>query len=369
MVISGLFMKSPEIASARMLSQRISGEPLESPADAVRWLGAVQAQDHSAAKWAVGLRTQRCSDAELEAAFAAGEILRTHVMRPTWHFVAPEDLRWMQMLTAPRVDAILAYQYRRLELDAQVLRRCRAALEKALVGGRQLTRAELGAALSRAGIEADGLRLAHIVSNAELAAVLCSGGRRGRQFTYALVDERVPHPRNLSRDEALALLTERYFTGHGPATLQDYGWWSGLSSTDVRTGVDMVKAKLVHEEVDGRVYWMSPSLPEPRRQRTAVNLLPNYDEYIVGYTDRSAIFDSVHAKHLDARHNPLFNNTLVRHGRIVGTWTRQPGKEAVSLSARPFETLTGAETRALEQAAQRFSKFLGVKNLDLRIAD
>jgi len=360
-------MKTPDILSARLLGQRITGAPLDEAADVVRWMGAVQAQDYAGAKWAVALRTRLCTDAEMDAAFDAGEILRTHVMRPTWHFVPPEDIRWMQMLTGPRVDAILAYQYRRLELDAQVLKRSRAAMEKALLGGRQLTRAELGSALARAGIEADGLRLVHIVMRAELEAVLCSGGRRGKQFTYALVDERAPRQRNLDREAALALLTERYFISHGPATLQDYAWWSGLHSADVRAGVDMVKTKLIRDEVEGRVYWMSASLPEVRRPRGRVHLLPNYDEYIVGYTDRSAIFDSVHAEHLDARHNPLFNHTLVSSGRIVGTWMRSLARDSLTVSAKPFESMASAEAKGFRQAAKRFAKFSGAKSLDLSI--
>lgn len=362
-------MRTPEIPSVRLLSQRIGGEPLEDPADVVRWMGAVQAQDYAAAKWAVALRTAACTNADLEAAFEAGHILRTHVMRPTWHFVAPEDLRWMQMLTAPRVEAMLAYQYRRLELDPAVLKKSRTALERALLGGRQLTRAELGAALARAGIEADGLRLAHIISHAELQAVLCSGGRRGKQFTYALVEERATRSRDLGRDEALALLTERYFTGHGPATLHDYAWWSGLPSPDVRAGLDMVKSRLVHEEMDGRVYWMAPSLPKVRRQRGTLQLLPNYDEYIVGYTDRSAIFDRVHAAHLDSRHNPLFNHTIVNAGRIIGTWTRAVSKDALSISAKPFDRLSNAQVKSLEQAAKRLGKFLGARAVDVSVTN
>ncbi len=365
MVISGLPMDSPEIASMRLSSQRIAVNMPGTPAHVVRWLGAVQAQDYAAAKWAVALRSRSCTDAELETAFDSGDILRTHVMRPTWHFVAPEDIRWMQMLTAPRVEAILAYQYRRLELDAPLLKRSLAAVEKALRGGRQLTRAELGAALARAGIEAEGLRLAHIVLHAELQAVACSGGRRGKQFTYALIEERVPQARELTRDEALALLTERYFTSHGPATAQDYAWWSGLSSADARAGLEMVKPRLRTRNAAGQTYWMAGAPESGARRLGKVHLLPNYDEYIVGYTDRAAIFDSVHAQRLDARHNPLFNNTIISAGRVVGTWARKAAKDSVMISAKSFEPLSAPQTKALRQAATRFAKFLGERRVEL----
>ncbi len=350
----------------RLASQRIVGDRAEAPADVVRWLGAVQAQDYAAAKWALGLRTRSCTDAELEAAFDSGAILRTHVMRPTWHFIAPEDIRWMQMLTAHRVEAILAYQYRRLELDAPVLKRSKTAIEKAL-RGRHMTRAELGAALARAGIEAQGLRLAHIVLHAELEAVLCSGGRRGKQFTYALVEERAPRTRDLTRDEALGLLTERYFRSHGPATVRDYTWWSGLSSADVRAGLETVKPKLLSETAGGQVYWMAAPLQRAVRGRGQVHLLPNFDEYIVGYTDRAAIFDSMHARHLDSRHNPLFNNTIISGGRVAGTWARAAAKDLLTISAKPFERLSGPEKKAVQQAAKRLASFLDLKRMRISI--
>ena len=203
-------MPNPEIAYERLLRQRIEGKGLENPAQVVRWMGAIQAQDYAGGKWAVGLRCFRCTDDDLEEAFSKGEILRTHIMRPTWHFVAPEDIRWMQSLTAPRVNAINAFYYRRLELDRALFKRSNASLNKALRGGKQLTRAELRAVLEDAGIATRDLRLTFLMLRAELDAVICSGGRRGKQFTYALVDERAPQAKDLNRQEALAELTERY---------------------------------------------------------------------------------------------------------------------------------------------------------------
>ncbi len=354
-------MTNFQIPHERLLRQRIAGEGLKGPADVVRWMGAVQSQDYAAAKWAVGLRTEACTEADVEAAFAAGEILRTHVMRPTWHFVAPEDIRWMQDLTADRVRATLASQFRALELDGAVLRRCNEVMVKALRGGRQLTRAELAAALERAGVAARGIRLAGIVINAELEAVVCSGARRGKQFTYALVDERAPQQRRLEREEALALLTERYFTSHGPATLRDYAWWSGLAGRDVQRGLEMVKSRLLSIEVNGQSYWMTESAPPPRFPRGAAHFLPNYDEYIVGYTDRAAVFDDSHIPHLDARHNPVFQHTIVRGGQIVGTWKRTAEEESLGLQIKLFSPSTKADIRNLGLATKRMAKFFGLK--------
>jgi hypothetical protein len=356
-----------QIPHERLLRQRIAGEGIKNPAEVVRWMGAVQSQDYAAGKWAVGLRTASCTEADVESAFSAGEILRTHVMRPTWHLVAQEDIRWMQALTSPRVNAINAYQYRQLELDATLFKRTNAALERALRDGRQRTRAELGLFLADAGIRASGLRLTYIVLRAELDAVICSGGRRGKQFTYALVEERAPHSISLNRDESLALLTQRYFRSHGPATLKDYAWWSGLASTDLQRGLEMARSKLVCEEIDGRNYWMSHTAPEPRFPRGTAYLLPNYDEYIVGYTDRSAIFDSAHVRHLDARHSPFFQNTIVHSGRIIGRWKRTVGKESLGFDAKLFIEPRKAEIRALGLAAKRLAKFTGLPIIDFRM--
>lgn len=354
-------MPNPDIARERLLRQRILGSGLETPADVIRWMGAVQAQDFAAAKWAVGLRTRACTDDEVEAAFTEGKILRTHIMRPTWHFVAPEDLRWMQALTAPRVNAMSAYQYRGLELDAAVFRRTNAVLTKALRDGVQLTRPELGIALRRAGIEATGLRLTYIVLRAELDALICSGARRGKQFTYALVEERAPRPQTLSREEALAELTRRYFTSHGPATLRDFAWWSGLSAADVKAGMHSVKSLLAGRAVDGQSYWSMAASPASRRSKLETHLLVNFDEYILGYTDRSAIFDEVHAANLDARHNPLFQHTIVTGGKISGTWKRTLHRESVEIKTVPFVRPTKLGAAALAKAVNRYAKFLGLE--------
>ena len=360
-------MLTSEIANERLLRQRISGEGLERPADVVRWMGAVQAQDYSGAKWALGLRTQTSTDADLEAAFATGAILRTHVMRPTWHFIAPEDLHWMQALTSQRVCRQLSYQIRQLELDSAVFKRTDRILEKALRDGQQLTRAELSSTIARAGIPTTGLRITHMLARAELDALICSGGRRGKQFTYALVAERAPYQRQLASDEALAELTMRYFASHGPATSRDFAWWSGLPSADIKAGIDMVKSRLICETIDGQEYRLMASAPAARLPRGAAHLLSNYDEYIVGYTDRSAVFDPIHAADLDARHNPLFQHTIVSSGRIVGTWKRTASMQSLGIQTKFFVEPRKAEVRALGLASKRLAHFLQLQIADFRL--
>lgn len=227
-------MTTPEIdlVRRRFHNQKLARSRFHRPAEVVAWLGAIQAQDYAGAKWAIGLRSTGLRDAGIEQAFNEGAILRTHLMRPTWHFVTPADIRWILALTAPRVHAVNAYSYRKFGLDRGIFARSRVAFERALQGGKQLTRLELASVLGRAGIPAESLRLAYLMMQAELDGVICSGARRGNQFTYALLDERAPHVKNLEREEALAELTRRYLSSHGPATLSDYVWWSGLTARD-----------------------------------------------------------------------------------------------------------------------------------------
>jgi hypothetical protein len=365
-----------DLVRLRLRNQRLAGTGFRSPVDVVAWLGAAQAQDYPAARWGLGLRADEVSDADVERAFNAGAILRTHVLRPTWHFVTPADIRWILGLTAPRVHAVNAYCYRRFELDARTLTRGRAAFERALRGGRQLTRSELAVALERTGIRADKVRLAYLVMHAELEQVLCSGARRGKQFTYALLEERAPRARPLNRDEALAELTRRYFSSHGPATLRDFVWWSGLTTREARAGLGALGSALTEMVVGGRTCWLAsrgpdvqvgrgpdlqigrgPALPIGRRRDlqvgrrpSSVHLLPNYDEYLIAYKDRGAV---VHQAGKDA-----FSHYILIDGRLAGTWTRIEQANSVQITAAPYRRLTGSEMRALSAAADRYGTFV-----------
>jgi hypothetical protein len=346
-----------EIVRQRLRNQRLESSDLRTPADAVACLGAVQAQDFAGAKWALGMRVPGITDADVERACDDGRILRTHVLRPTWHFVARADIRWMLALTAPRVHAMNAAYYRKCGLDAPLFARSGAAIERALQGGNQLTRAELASALRRAGIHADGMRLAYLMMRAELDGMICSGARRAKQFTYALVAERAPGARTLERDEALAELTRRYFSSHGPATLRDYAWWSGLTVREARTGVEMLRKTLVEETIDSRTYWLVPPQAGVRRRSLPAFLLPNYDEYLIAYKDRGCVLDSPPATRRGAVEHP---HHLIIDGKLRGSWKRVPGTTATTIEVRPFRPLHKNHTTALAAAAARYGTFLGV---------
>jgi hypothetical protein len=352
-------MTFPDIGQQRLINQRVEGSKFETPQEAVRWIGAVQSQDYGGAKWALGQRVAGVTDADVDRVFNDGAILRTHILRPTWHFVDPADIRWMLALTAPRIHALSAYYYRQTGLDDDVFRLNAATLTKALSGGQQLTRAELGAALTQAGIVANDLRLGYLMMHAELTGVICSGGRRGKQFTYALLEERVPPAPRLTREEALAELVRRYFLSHGPATIADFVWWSSLSVADAKAGLDAVQSQLQRETIDGQTYWFGALAPVTANDSPVVYLLPNYDEGLVSYKDRSAVVEAQYA-HIWDDGNAVYGHFLVIDYRIVGTWRRTLKARAVTVEVKPFKPLTDAERAAVEAEATRYGAFLGL---------
>jgi hypothetical protein len=350
-------MTALPIVQRRLYNQRLIGVPFARPEEAVRWLGAVQAQEYPGATWGIAQRTSGLTQTIIDQAFADGAILRTHAMRPTWHFVAPDDIRWLLNLTSPRVHAMNASYYRKFGLEAAVLTRSATVLTDALQGGKYLTRVELAAALEQAGIVRptdDRLRLAYLVMHAELEGLICSGPMRGKQHTYALLDERVPPASTLARDEALAQLTRRYFTSHGPATAKDFAWWSGLSTADVRAGLELNPSQLETAAVGGQVYWFAPGAAPPPAATPIAHLLPAYDEYTIAYKDHSSILEPQYREQIVA----AFGIVIVIDGRIVGGWKRVIEKGHALLTLNPFWALTEAEHEALAQAVQRYQAFL-----------
>jgi len=356
-------MKNFDVPLQRLKNQRLSSSNLKTATQVVHWLGAVQAQDYYAAKWALGLRMPAATDEAIEEAFAAGEIVRTHVMRPTWHFVSPVDIRWLLKLTAPRVNAACKYNYRKLELDEAVFKRTNKAIAKALLGGKQLTRESLRSAVQRAGVPIDDLlRFTHILLRAELDGVICSGAREGKQFTYALLDERVPETKALSREQALADLTRRYFTSHGPATLSDFVWWSGLTAKDANCGLDMVQRHLLKEVIDDKTYWLSSSVMQGKSASRGAHLLPAFDEYLISYKDRSAALE-VNTGKQATQDNVLFRGVIIINGLAVGSWKRSLEKGSVRITLKHFAPLNKADRQLVADAADRYGAFLGLKAL------
>lgn len=354
----------------RLTNELLAESRFTDVSEVVKWFGAMQSQDYAGAKWALGQRVKGATNELIEKACNDGEILRTHVMRPTWHFVHPEDIRWILQLTAPHVKRIMGYYYRQLGLDALLIKKTQAVFQKALKGGKQLTRTELATALGKNGISVKGQILGHIVGEAELDGVICSGPRigkpsfakasAGKQFTYMLLEERAPKTKDISREEALFELTKRYFQSHGPATMKDFSWWSGLSMLDVKKGIELNKPSLENEIVEGKTYYFFSTKYLPMSKE--IYLLPNYDEYTIAFKERELFFNPEDSKNLPpvGRATP-FAHTIMQDGRIIGMWKRELKKDTVTVIPQFFKKPGQEEKEGLIKAVEKFGMFLNLK--------
>jgi len=355
------------IAAQRLAAQQIARRTFTKPAELVAWMGAMQAQEPLAARWAVGVRLGRggggaAGASAIENALADGSVLRTHVMRWTWQLVAPADLHWMLPLVAPRLMGRAARRHRELALDARTFRQAEAAFTRALEAGAHRTRAELGAALRAAGVAPDGQRLAHLLGHAELQGLISSGAPRAKQATWALLAGRAPRAgAALTRDEALAELARRYFRSRGPATAADFAWWSGLAPAEARAGLEAVASELASESIAGVSYWRAPQAPRLSAAALAdAYLLPAFDEYLVAYRDRTAVLSPRDARRINAG-GGLLAPTVVVGGRIVGTWRRTLGRGVVTIGLSLFGKPTVRERARIVAAAERYGAFLGLE--------
>jgi hypothetical protein len=343
------------IARLRLGAQHAGTTSLDTPADVVRRLGAVQAQDYRGGLWAVGLRATGATEASVEQALAEKSIVRSWPLRGTLHFVAPEDLRWMLVHLAPRSIAGAAGRFRQLGLDADQLRRSRRIIEQGLAGGRRMTRPELFNLLERRGVSASGQRGIHILWMLAHEAVLCFGPPRGRQQTFALLDEWLPASQPLTRPEALAEIALRYFRGHGPATVRDLAWWAGLTLTDAGEGLKSSASRLARWIIDGEDYWgPEAGFPAPTKPPSTL-MLPPFDEFLVAYRNRGAALDPADTGRLAS----LLSPTIVVKGRVVGTWKRRLTGGRLVIVPRFFTPSTEGRLRALRPALERYGAFLG----------
>ncbi len=357
-------MTDLDIVRRRFVAQRLAGGRAADPADAVRWLSAVQAQEYAEAKWSLVERTHNATDATVETAFANGDIIRTHLLRPTWHFVARDDLRWLLRLSRPRVHALNRYWYAKVGLDAEAFTRAHRALVQALDDGRPRTRAELTEHLSSAGIDATGMRLALLLMHAELEELICNGPRLGKQHTYALLDHRVPAGQldDRSRDSAVTELVLRYFRSHGPATVNDFTHWSSLTVADTRAALDSLGDRLQAQSRDGTRWYAAPPSDTPTTHPTdaaepaaAAFLIPTYDETVVAYQDLRVV--PAHP----APRSSLLERAIVIDGRTHGTWKRRLTARTLTVEATLFAGLTPTEHAALDAAVHRFGDSLGLE--------
>ena len=361
-------MTSAEVAHRRLLNQRIAGARFGRPDEVVRWMGAMQAQDYRQALWAIGLRTTTATLADVEEAIARRAIVQTWPMRGTLHFVAAENAQWMLELLAPRRLAADRSRRRQLELDESLLARCEHLVREALQGGKRLTRSALMRLLEEARISPSGQRGYHILWYLAQIRLICLGPMRDKEQTFVLLDEWMPTARRLAREDALAELAGRYFASHGPATVDDFAGWAGLTLGDARAGFEAARAGLLVERRDAKDYWFAANAPDHAMHDTSgVYLLPGFDEYLLGYKDRGDVLAPAHAHHVAPGGNGVFFPIIVAGGQVVGTWKRALKRSGLAITLSPFTRLDVLEEH-LADAARRFSDFLGVPLLSTEIS-
>jgi hypothetical protein len=352
-------MTLSSIAHQRLQQQRIANNDFEKPEDVVSWMGAMQAQDYLGALWAIGLRMKNGSEADIEQALADRKIVRTWPMRGTLHFVAPADVRWMLKTFTPRVIARSAGIYRQAELDKKIFTKSAKLLVAALQGGNQLIRKEIYEVLERGKVTATETRGLHILGHLAQEGLICFGARKGKQPTFTLLEEWIPPVKEKADDEAMAAFILRYFTSHGPATVQDFAWWTGLSATEAKAAHALIKSSLVSETIQGITYWMTSEVAAAKAKSAGIYLLPGFDEYLMGYTNRTPAIDTNRFKQIAGKGNGIVSSTIVINSQVAGTWKRTIQKDKVSIETTPFDSFNKTQKSAITSAARRYGKFLG----------
>lgn len=349
-------MDASIIANLRLSNQQLIGTTLKTPEEIVSWMGAVQAQDFNMSKWALGVRVPVLTNGLVEDALNKGKLVRTHILRPTWHLVAGKDIHWMLSLSAPRLKAILKTYAKMLELTEATIEKGSAIIERALSEKGHLTRPQLGEVLKNRGIDLNSHQLNHIMFSAELHGVVCNGEISNGKQTYCLLEEKIPKTEVFDKQIALERLARKYFTSHAPATLQDFVWWSGLPIVDARAAMEMIKSDFVVETIDSQQYWINNSFTELKDNDDSLVLLPAWDEFVVSYKNRQHIILDEHYSKVISK-NGIFKPVIVKGGQIVGMWKRVKKKEKVIAETQLFGEVDGFTKELIKKASNSFDLF------------
>ncbi len=354
-------MNLKDVAKLRLKNQKIINSEFNSPKEIVSAMGAMQAQDYNMVKWAVGVRSNNLTDQLVESAISKGEIIRTHLLRPTWHLVSSDDIYWMLELTAPRIKSSMRSRRKELGLTEEVVKKCEKLIKKMILSYGHSTREELISVLEKSKISTKENRASHIFLIAELDRLICSGEIKNKKQTYALLEERVSKTNPFQKEEALGKLALNYFKSHGPATLQDFAWWSGLSAADSRSALEMIKKNLVSEKIGKQEFWYANSDGVSQSGSASVHLLPAFDEYIIAYTDRTAALNSDHMRKAIVR-NGMFMPVIVISGQAIGMWKRTIKKDEVFVETDYFRSISKKEEKLIREQFEKLASFLN-KNL------
>jgi hypothetical protein len=348
-------MNISNIAQIRLVNQQIASTKLKTVKDLVGWMCAMQAQDYAMAKWAIGVRLPQLTENEIEQAFNKGDILRTHILRPTWHFITANNIYWMLNLTAPHIKASTQTRLKNLELDPATLLKSFDIIIKTLSGGKHFTREEIIKKVEQQGIIINNHRSSHIMFQAELEGIVCSGKMKGKNQTYALLEERVPKPPPMLREEALTQLARQYFISHCPATISDFVWWSGLTIREAKQAIELIKQEIVAETTENNTYYISNNYKETNIKDT-VYLLPAFDEFLISYRNRDASLDMADNKKAISD-NGIFRPIIVQNGKVTGLWNRTQKKDKIIIQATPFQSFNSSAKEKIEQSAKAYAFF------------
>ncbi|MDR2036652.1 MAG: winged helix DNA-binding domain-containing protein [Bacteroidales bacterium] len=345
------------VKNIRMLSQQLAQPLFDHPRELVSWMGAIQAQDCIMSKWAVGIRLKSGSLSQVEKALESGEIIRTHVLRPTWHMVVAEDVRWMLQLTGKRIKSACLSWGKNFGIDEPIYSKSYKQLEKILKNNRHLTRLEIGEELSSSGTIADKSQLNCVLSLAETDGLICNGIEKNKKHTYALMDERVPPAKKLYKDEALAMLAQKYFRSHSPASLQDFTWWSGLTITEAKHAIKLIETELVTDRFDSENFYLHESYTQANEVDGALHLLPPYDEFLISYKERVHVLEKKHYPKAFTSYG-IFYPVILQNGKIIGNWKKTTKKNLISIETSFFDKQSKTGRKHIKPAEERYKSFI-----------
>lgn len=354
-------MDTIELLNIRLFNQLLAGHHLKEPQEVVTWMGAMQSQTLDMAKWAIGSRLENKTVKDIDEALNTGQVIRTHILRPTWHFVSAGDIYWMNELTGPRLKPAYRSYVKTFGGDESLILSSVNVIGELLTGGKHLTKQEIGNALLTRDIQLDDPHLKMAISYAEIEGVLVNGRLNGNKQTFTLLEEWVPRTPSISKEEALERLARKYFTSHGPATLQDFVWWSGLSLTEGRKSLESIKPEFICESVNGRDFWMKNDIQCPPSNGDAPLLLPPFDEFVVSYKDRSEIIEEIHYGKVMTK-NGLFSPTILMNGEIIGSWKKVSRKGSPQIELSLFGKPTKRKQDLFKSQIRRLEKFYSTES-------
>ena len=362
-------MKLFEVVNYRLATQRITN-PSGTPEDVLSLFGAMQAQDYPASLWAIGLR---CRDGttvkDIENSIIKKKIARTWLMRGTLHFAASRDMHWMLNLFKPRLLHTAIMRDRHLGLSDKVIEKTKTLFYNALKKEMILTRKQMYEILEKGGVPSKDNLGYHMLYRAAWDGLICFGPYSGKEQTFVLLDEHIKERNELSQEQANAELAYRYFSSHGPATIKDYVWWSGLTAKDAKLGIEKNQSRLTEEDIEGKKYYMPKKMPKIDGNAPRVHLLPAFDEYLVSYADRSAMLGNpkmqkaikhmIETQKLTIIHsNGIFSPVIVVDGAVVGTWSRKIEKNNVVIATKQYVKWDKDAAKGIKEAAERYGRFL-----------